>query len=89
MLSAYEAEKTTLIPTQPYPTLRADRAAVVESEPAPTLTVVACWTSAQAATMELSTIKPKDNRARGFTLPPTRKTSPYAITMIVKFLKMV
>ena len=45
--------------------------------------------SAHAATRELSTIKPKENKAMGETLPPNQSTSPYAIMMMVKFLKMV
>ncbi|GIC94966.1 uncharacterized protein Aud_002297 [Aspergillus udagawae] len=47
-------------------------AVAIGSELAPTVAVVAFWMSAQAATTELNTIKPKDSRARGFTPPPTR-----------------
>jgi hypothetical protein len=50
---------------------------------------MAAWISAQAATTELSTISPKDSRVRGVTLPPNQRTSPYAMTMMVRFLKMV
>lgn len=39
--------------------------------------------------MELRTIKPKENRAMEETEPPNHSTSPYAIKMMVKFLKMV
>lgn len=49
----------------------------------------ACLMSAQAAMTELKTISPKENRVRFVTEPPNHKTSPYAIRMIVKFLKMV
>ena len=49
----------------------------------------ACETSAQAAMTLLITIKPKLRRANGVTEPPNHKTSPYAIKMMVKFLKIV
>jgi hypothetical protein len=45
--------------------------------------------SAHAAMMELKTIKPNEKRAMGVTEPPNQSTSPYAMRMIVKFLKMV
>lgn len=45
--------------------------------------------SAQAAMRELRTIKPKEKRVIGETDPPNHKTSPYAIRMMVRFLKMV
>lgn len=45
--------------------------------------------SAQAAMIELSTIKPNENKAMDETAPPNHSTSPYAIKMIVKFLKIV
>jgi hypothetical protein len=45
--------------------------------------------SAQAAMMELRTISPKEKRVMGVTEPPNQSTSPYAIKMMVKFLKMV
>jgi hypothetical protein len=51
--------------------------------------VKACWMSAQAAMMELNTIRPNENSAMGVTDPPNHSTSPYAIRMMVKFLKMV
>lgn len=38
---------------------------------------------------ELRTIKPKENSAIPVTEPPNHKTSPYAISIIVRFLKMV
>lgn len=45
--------------------------------------------SDQAATVELKIIKAKDNKAVGATLAPNHSTSPYAMTIIVKFLKIV
>jgi hypothetical protein len=45
--------------------------------------------SAQAAMMELRTIRPNEKRAIGVTEPPNHSTSPYAMRMMVKFLKMV
>jgi hypothetical protein len=45
--------------------------------------------SAQAATRELRTINPNENKAMGVTEPPNQSTSPYAIKMMVRFLKMV
>ena len=45
--------------------------------------------SAQAATRELKTIRPKENRAMEVTAPPNHSTSPYAMRIIVKFLKIV
>ncbi len=38
---------------------------------------------------ELSTIRPKENSAIDVTEPPNHNTSPYAIKMMVKFLKIV
>ena len=38
---------------------------------------------------ELSTINPKEKRAMPVTEPPNHRTSPYAIKMMVKFLKIV
>jgi hypothetical protein len=38
---------------------------------------------------ELKTIRPKEKRAMEVTVPPNQRTSPYAIRMIVRFLKMV
>jgi len=49
----------------------------------------ACLISAQAAIRELKTIKPNEKSAIEETDPPNHKTSPYAIKMMVKFLKMV
>lgn len=49
----------------------------------------ACWMSAQAAITLLRTMSPKLSSARFVTLPPNQSTSPYAIKMIVKFLKIV
>jgi len=45
--------------------------------------------SAQAAMTELKTINPKEKRAMGVTAPPNQRTSPYAIRIMVRFLKMV
>lgn len=45
--------------------------------------------SAQAAMRELNTIKPKEKSAIDETEPPNHSTSPYAIRIIVKFLKIV
>ncbi len=45
--------------------------------------------SAQAAMTELRTISPKENRAMPVTEPPNQSTSPYAIKMVVRFLKIV
>jgi hypothetical protein len=39
--------------------------------------------------MELRTIKPKEKSAIGVTEPPNHRTSPYAMRIIVRFLKMV
>jgi hypothetical protein len=50
---------------------------------------IACLMSAHAAMMELKTIKPKEKRAIPVTEPPNQSTSPYAMRMMVKFLKIV
>jgi hypothetical protein len=72
-----------------YPACSVDMASVdAACEPEP-MFVRACWMSAQAAMMELRTINPKEKRASGVTAPPNQSTSPYAIRMIVRFLKMV
>ena len=44
---------------------------------------------AQAAMMELKTMSPKESRAIPVTDPPNQSTSPYAIRMMVRFLKIV
>jgi len=49
----------------------------------------ACLISAHAAMIELNTIRPNEKSVRPVTEPPNHSTSPYAIRMIVKFLKMV
>jgi hypothetical protein len=49
----------------------------------------AAWISAQAATTELRTISPKERSIVDVTLPPNQRTSPYAMTIMVRFLKMV
>lgn len=49
----------------------------------------ACWMSAHAAMTELKTMRPKEKSAMGVTEPPNQSTSPYAIRMMVRFLKMV
>lgn len=38
---------------------------------------------------ELRTMRPKENSAIPVTEPPNHNTSPYAIRMIVRFLKIV
>ena len=38
---------------------------------------------------ELKTMRPKEKSAMGVTEPPNQSTSPYAIRMMVRFLKMV
>jgi hypothetical protein len=63
-------------------------ASVVATEAWPML-ANACWMSAQAAMMELMTMRPNEKSAMGVTEPPNQSTSPYAIKMIVRFLKMV
>lgn len=45
--------------------------------------------SAQAAMMELKTIRPKERSVMLVTEPPNQSTSPYAMRMMVKFLKIV
>jgi hypothetical protein len=45
--------------------------------------------SAQAAMIELTTIRPKLSSVMLVTEPPNHSTSPYAIKMMVKFLKIV
>jgi hypothetical protein len=39
--------------------------------------------------IEDKTMRPKEKRAMRVTLPPNQRTSPYAMRMMVKFLKMV
>ncbi len=74
MPSTYAEVQTTFMPIHAYPAFRVARAAEVSAEwAAPS---IAAWMSAQAATTELSTIKPKDSRLRGVTLPPNQRTSP-------------
>lgn len=55
----------------------------------PPYELIACVMSAQAAMMLLSTMRPKLIRAIPVTEPPNHSTSPYAMRMMVKFLKMV
>ena len=38
---------------------------------------------------EDKTMRPKEKSAMPVTVPPNHKTSPYAIRMIVRFLKIV
>lgn len=71
-----------------YPACSVDTASVAASLACPTL-VNACWMSAHAAMTELKTIRPKEKSAMGVTEPPNHSTSPYAIRMMVRFLKMV
>jgi hypothetical protein len=49
----------------------------------------ACWMSAQAAMTDEKTMRPKEKSINGVTEPPNQRTSPYAIKIMVKFLKMV
>lgn len=49
----------------------------------------ACLMSAHAAMTELITINPKEKSAIDVTDPPNQRTSPYAIKIVVKFLKIV
>lgn len=83
----YAAVQNTFMPIHAYPAFRVEMASD-ESEWGP-YPSIAAWMSAHAATMELSTIRPNESRATGVTLPPNQSTSPYAMTMMVKFLKMV
>jgi hypothetical protein len=71
-----------------YPAFRVEMASVAASVAPPKLAKV-CPISAHAAMMELITIKPNEKSANGVTEPPNQRTSPYAIKMIVRFLKMV
>ena len=83
----YEAVQMTLSPIHAYPAFKVEIASAVSPEcPMP---LRAAWISAHAATMELSTMKPNDSKSNGVTLPPNQRTSPYAITIMVKFLKIV
>lgn len=79
----------TFIPIQAYPALRVDKASAVSWLLAVVSPYSACWISAQAATIELRTIRPNENRAEAVTLPPNQSTSPYAVTIMVRFLKIV
>lgn len=85
--STYAAEQKTLANIHAYPKFSDLRAS--EASEGWTSRLVAAFTSAQAATMELKTIRPNENRTSGVTRPPDKRTSPYAITMMVRFLKMV
>ena len=85
----YAAVQKTFMPIHAYPAFNVERAAAASADCAAPPPYKACWISAHAATTELRTIRPNEKRAEGVTLPPNHKTSPYAITMIVKFLKMV
>jgi hypothetical protein len=87
MASTNMEVQKTLRPIQAYPAFSVDMAETASS--VSTSPLRALWISAQAATTELRTMRPKDRRARGVTLPPNHKTSPYAMTMMVRFLKMV
>jgi len=55
----------------------------------PATLLMAALMSAQAETTEDKTINPKERRANPVTDPPNQRTSPYAMRMIVKFLKIV
>jgi len=87
MPRTYDAEQKTFSPIQAYPELTVERASAVSIEwPIP---LIVAWMSAQAATTELSTIKPNESSVIGVTRPPNQSTSPYATTIIARFLKMV
>jgi hypothetical protein len=45
--------------------------------------------SAQAATTELRTIRPNEKSVSLLTEPPNQRTSPYAVIIMVRFLKIV
>lgn len=83
----YAAEQKTLANIHAYPAFRVFRAS--EASEGWVSGLVAAFTSAHAATMELNTIRPNEKSTRGVTRPPDRRTSPYAMTMMVRFLKMV
>ena len=86
MLRRKKAEQNTFNPIHMYPALRVEIASDDSCECCP---LTAAWMSAQAATMELRTMIPNERRIIGVTLPPNQRTSPYAVTIIDKFLKMV
>lgn len=88
MPRTYDAVDKQLINIQMYPALRVANL-VVAAALADPCDSRACLISAHAAIMELSTIRPKENSAMDDTEPPNHSTSPYAIKIIVKFLKMV
>ena len=85
----YAEVQKTFNPIQAYPAFRVEIAKAASTDCPFALPYSACWISAQAAITELTTINPKEKRAEGVTLPPNHNTSPYAITIIVKFLKIV
>lgn len=55
----------------------------------PVTLLMAALMSAQAETTDDKTINPKESRAIPVTDPPNHRTSPYAMRMIVRFLKIV
>jgi hypothetical protein len=86
--STYAAVQRQLANIQMYPALRVEIRAVASELEVPCASN-ACLISAHAAMTELSTIRPKEKRAIEVTDPPNQSTSPYAIKMMVKFLKIV
>lgn len=86
--STYVDVQKQLISIQIYPALRVEILAVASMEECPLLSI-ACLISAQAAITELRTISPKEKSVMPVTEPPNQSTSPYAMRIIVKFLKIV
>lgn len=89
MPSVYAAVDRQLTSIQIYPAFNVASCCVAAVEVVLACASRACLMSAQAAITELSTIRPKENRAMDETEPPNHNTSPYAIRMMVKFLKIV
>jgi hypothetical protein len=88
MPNTYAAVHKQLVNIQMYPAFNVAILAVASALSCP-CDSRACLMSAQAAMTELRTMSPKEKRAIGVTEPPNQRTSPYAIKMIVKFLKIV
>ena len=88
MPRTYAAVQRQLANIQMYPALSVEILAVVSECDVPWASN-ACLISAHAAMTELSTMRPNEKRAMDVTEPPNHRTSPYAIKIIVRFLKMV
>lgn len=84
----YAAVQRQLANIQMYPALSVEIRAVASDVEVP-CDSNACLISAHAAMTELSTIRPNEKSAMEVTEPPNHNTSPYAIRMIVRFLKIV